>query len=93
MDSLRTSLPVKDVSAAWRLLTLLGIVVVIAGLYFGRRVLIPFALAVLLAFLLTPIVAILEKGHVGRVTSVLTVLVLSFVLLSATVWIMKNAQP
>ncbi len=49
-------LPVKDVSAASRLLTLVGIVVVIAGLYFGRPILIPLALAVVLAFLLTSIV-------------------------------------
>ena len=54
MDSPRALLPAKDVTAASRLLILVGIVVVIAGLYFGRRVLIP--LAVVLAFLLTPIV-------------------------------------
>jgi predicted PurR-regulated permease PerM len=34
---------------------LVSIVVVVAGLYFGRRVLVPLALAVLLAFLLTPV--------------------------------------
>lgn len=50
----RALLPAKDVTAASRLLILVGIVVVMAGLYFGRRVLIP--LAVVLAFLLTPIV-------------------------------------
>jgi predicted PurR-regulated permease PerM len=86
MNSPRASLPVKDISAASRLLTLVGIVVVIAGLYFGRQVLIPLALAGVLAFLLTPIVGLLEKGHLGRVPSVLAVLVLSFALLAAVGW-------
>jgi hypothetical protein len=55
MGNPRALLPVKDVSAASRL-TLVGIVVVIPGLYFGCPILIPLALAVVLAFLLTPIV-------------------------------------
>ncbi|MGA7928245.1 MAG: AI-2E family transporter [Candidatus Sulfotelmatobacter sp.] len=90
MDSLRTSLPVKDVSAGSRLLTLVGIVVVIAGLYLGREVLIPLALAGVMAFLLTPIVGLLEKGHLGRVPSVLSVLVLSFTLMAAVGWGVTN---
>lgn len=80
----------KDVSAASRLLTLVGIVVVIAGLYFGRQILIPLALAVVLAFLLTPIVGLLEKGHLGRVPSVLAVLMLSFALMAAVGWGVAN---
>jgi predicted PurR-regulated permease PerM len=71
-------------------LTLVGIVVVIAGLYFGRQVLIPLALAVVFAFLLTPIVGLLEKCHLGRVPSVLAVLVLSFALLAAVGWGVTN---
>ena len=39
-----------------RLLTLIALVVVIVGLYFGRQVLIPLALAVVLTFLFTPVV-------------------------------------
>jgi predicted PurR-regulated permease PerM len=83
-------LPVKDVSAVSRLLTLVGIVVVIAGLYLGRQVLIPLALAVVMAFLLAPIVGLLEKGHLGRVPSVLSVLVLSFALIAAIGWGFTN---
>ena len=82
--------PVRDVTAASRLLTLVGIVVVIAGLYFGRQVLIPMALAVVLAFLLTPLVGLLEKSHLGRVPSVLAALVLSFALLAAVGWGVTN---
>ena len=90
MGNPRALLPVKDVSAASRLLTLVGIVVVIAGLYFGRQILIPLALAVVLAFLLTPIVGLLEKGHLGRVPSVLAVLMLSFALMAAVGWGVTN---
>jgi predicted PurR-regulated permease PerM len=90
MGNPRALLPVKDVSAAARLLTLVGIVVVIAGLYFGRQILIPLALAVVLAFLLTPIVGLLEKGHLSRVPSVLAVLMLSFALMAAVGWGVTN---
>jgi predicted PurR-regulated permease PerM len=65
---------------------LVGLVVVIAGLYFGRQVLIPLALAVVFAFLLTPLVGLLEKCHIGRVPSVLAALVLSFALLAVVSW-------
>jgi predicted PurR-regulated permease PerM len=82
--------PVRDVTAASRLLTLVGVVVVIVGLYFGRQVLIPMALAVVLAFLLTPLVGLLEKSHLGRVPSVLAALVLSFALLAAVGWGVTN---
>jgi len=71
-------------------LILVGIVVVVAGLYFGRRVLIPLALAVVLAFLLTPIVGLLEKVRLGRVASVLAVLVLAFALLGGIGWGVTN---
>jgi predicted PurR-regulated permease PerM len=58
----------------------------IAGLYCGRQVFIPLTLAVVLAFLLTPIVGLLEKGHLGRTPSVLAVLMLSFALMAAVGW-------
>ena len=43
-------------TAASKLVTFVGIVVVVAALYFGRRVLVPLALAAVFAFVLTPIV-------------------------------------
>src|SRR5580704_10135853 len=86
MESARAVIPAGEVSSASRLLTLVGIVVVIAGLYFGRQVLIPLALAVVLAFLLAPVVRVLEKVRLGRALSVLTVLVFSFALMAAVGW-------
>jgi predicted PurR-regulated permease PerM len=58
------------------ILTFLTAGLVIAALYFGREVLVPLALAVLLSFLLAPAVHWLRHLRAGRVTAVaLTVLV------------------
>src|SRR3569833_2997329 len=56
--------------------------VVVAGLYVGRPVLMPLALAVLLSFALGPLVAVLRRIHLGHVPSVLLSLILTLVLLS-----------
>ena len=53
------------------LLTLAVGVVVVAGLYLGRDVLIPITLAILLSFLIAPLVNLLRRIHLGRVLSVL----------------------
>jgi predicted PurR-regulated permease PerM len=56
--------------------TLIAAGVVIAGLYFGRDILVPLALAVLLSFLLAPLLRWLRRLRIGRGPSVaLTVLV------------------
>ena len=73
-----------------RLLTLIAIVVVIVGLYFGRQVLIPLALAVVLSFLLTPLVGLLEKCRLGRVPAVLVVLTLALALVSSLAWVVTG---
>jgi predicted PurR-regulated permease PerM/methylmalonyl-CoA mutase cobalamin-binding subunit len=52
-------------------------VVVIATLYFARVVLVPFALAMLFSFLLSPLVVSLEKIRLPRVVSVLLVVAIS----------------
>jgi predicted PurR-regulated permease PerM len=59
------------------LLTLAVAVVVVAGLYLGRTVLIPITLAVLLSFLLAPLVNLLRRIHLGRVLSVLVAVILA----------------
>ena len=45
--------------------------VVIAGLYFAREVLIPVTLAILLSFVLSPVVALLRRGRIPRAPAVL----------------------
>jgi predicted PurR-regulated permease PerM len=56
----------------------LGIIAVVAALYFGRDVLLPLAVAVLLTFALAPGVGWLRKLHVPRVAAVITVVVAAF---------------
>lgn len=58
----------------------------IATLYFGRRIFIPVALALVLSFLLTPLVAWLQKIRLGRVPSVFVVLLLCFCLAAGVGW-------
>jgi predicted PurR-regulated permease PerM len=65
------------------LLTLAVAVVVIAGLYLGRTVLIPITLAVLLSFLLAPVVNLLRRLHFGRVPSVLVAVILALGIITA----------
>jgi predicted PurR-regulated permease PerM len=73
-----------------RLLTLIAVAVVIVGLYFGREALIPLALATVFAFLLAPVVGLLEKCRLGRVPAVVMVLVLTFALAGTVGWIVSG---
>ena len=66
--------PSKDL---YNLLVVVVAVVTIAALYFARIVLIPFALAVLFTFILTPVVRLLERARLGRTFSSLLVVVLT----------------
>jgi len=61
----------------FHLLAVVATVVTIVALYFARIVLIPFALALLFTFILTPVVKILERIHFGRIPSALLVVLLS----------------
>src|SRR5215469_11429677 len=60
------------------MLTFLTLGLVIAALYFARQVFVPFALAVLLSFLLAPVVRWLRRVRVGRVTAVAMTVALAF---------------
>jgi len=60
--------------------TLLTIFIVVAALFFARVVLIPFSLALLLMFLLTPIAIKLRHWGLGRVLASLIVVLFSFTL-------------
>jgi len=52
------------------LTSVITFVVVVCGLYFGREVLIPITLAVLLSFLLAPLVGLLRRLHFGQLPSI-----------------------
>ena len=63
------------------------LVLIIATLYWGQAFLIPVALSILLTFLLTPVADGLERVGLGRVTSVMIIVVLAFSLLAAIGWV------
>jgi predicted PurR-regulated permease PerM len=67
--------------------SLFGLIVAAAVLYLARDVLIPLALAILLSFLLAPVVRRLEHWKLGRIASTLIVVIVSFSLIGAIGWI------
>src|SRR5450432_375676 len=75
----------KDNNSA-RLLGVVVAVVVVGTLYFARVVLIPFTLAILITFVLTPVSKLLERLHLGRAFSTVIVVVLSFVVVGGVGW-------
>ena len=62
------------------------IALVVAGLYWLQAVLIPLALAVLLTFLLSPVVSTLQRRRLGRVASVLVTVLLALSILGGIGW-------
>ncbi|MEX0677417.1 MAG: AI-2E family transporter [Pirellulales bacterium] len=63
-------------------------VIVVAALYFARDVLLPLALAILLSFLLSPVVARLEKWRLGRIPSVVIVVVVAFGIVATLTYVL-----
>ena len=53
--------------------------IIIGALYVGREVFVPIALAILLSFVLAPVVRLLQRWHIPRGVSVLTVVVFAFI--------------
>src|SRR4051812_9076001 len=62
-------------------------VIAVAVLYWAKSVLIPVALAVLLAFALTPPAEWLERRRVGRVPAALAVSAVALAVLGGLVWV------
>jgi predicted PurR-regulated permease PerM len=58
-------------------------VIIIAMLYFGGEIFVPIALAILLSFVLAPMVELLQRIHVPRGLSVVSVVILAFALIFA----------
>ncbi len=54
---------------------------IIAGLYFAREILVPIALAVLLSFVLAPLVRRLQNWHFPRALAVLSAVVFAFLMI------------
>ena len=56
--------------------------ITIAVLYFGRDILVPLAMAVLLSFMLAPVVAWLERLRVPRIPAVVAAVAMAFIVIS-----------
>lgn len=59
-----------------------GAIIAVAVLYFARELLIPLALAVLLSFVLAPLVRVLRRISVPRIAAVLIVVLFGFLIIS-----------
>ncbi len=82
----QTAPPPRTIAAApgpdaSRVMTLF--VLIVATLYFGREVLVPITLALLLAFVLAPLTTLLRRLHLGKVPSVLLGVILALGLVVA----------
>src|SRR5689334_7016732 len=58
-------------------------VIIVAMLYFGREIFVPIALAILLSFVLAPVVTILQRIRVPRGLAVVSVAIIAFLLIFA----------
>jgi predicted PurR-regulated permease PerM len=70
------------------LLTLLGLVLTVGCLYWAQAFLIPVALAVLLTYLLSPVVTLLERRGLPSLAAVLSVVLMAFVALGGLAWVL-----
>lgn len=78
--------PVEAVKGS-RLVIMAATCVVVAALYFAQAVLVPLALAVLFCFLLTPLVSRLQKTGIGRVPSVIVVVLAATSVVGGLGWV------
>jgi predicted PurR-regulated permease PerM len=62
-------------------------VLIIASLYWAQAVLIPIALSIMLTFLLSPVASASERIGLGRLPSVILIVVLTFSLLAGIGWV------
>jgi predicted PurR-regulated permease PerM len=90
---MKSDLPPQGLTTRPKLRGDAGIILIfgtIGVLYFAREILIPFAFALTLAFLLAPVVTLLQRLHIGRVMSVLSTVLVSIVAAGGIGWILAN---
>jgi predicted PurR-regulated permease PerM len=90
---MKHNLPLPGLAARPKIRGDVGVIVLvgtIAVLYFAREILIPFAFALTLTFLLSPVVTLLQRLHTGRVASVLATVLLSVASAGGIGWIIAN---
>ena len=91
---LRSLVPVPDPARSVKpLVVLAGLAAGVAALYLARGVLIPVALAILLTFLVHPVVARLARLGLGRALSVGLVVTMLFATLGVVAWGSPRSWP
>src|SRR5437660_3671211 len=73
-----------------RLVQAAAAIVIILAMRYAKEVLVPIALAVLFAFALAPLVHRLERRKLGRVPSVLIVVLLAFAVIGVIGFVVAN---
>ena len=89
----RSAFPLLSTPSDARTATLQGLLIatiVVAALYFGRDVLLPLALAILLSFVLTPPLVLLRRLKLPRVLAVGMVVTTAFIIILAIGWLMSR---
>jgi predicted PurR-regulated permease PerM len=89
----RSPFPLLTTPSDSRTATLQGLLIaaiVICALYFGREVLLPLALAILLSFVLTPPVLMLRRIKVPRILAVAIVVAIAFGFIFSLGWMMSR---
>ena len=89
----RSPLPFLTATSDTRAATLQGLLIaaiVIGALYFGREVLLPLAVAILLSFVLTPPVLVLRRIKVPRVLAVSIVVLTAVAIIGGLGWLVSR---
>ena len=82
----------RRITSAQSLATISNVILsafIVASLYFGRELLVPLALAVLLTFILTPLVMRLQRW-LGRIGAVLFVVMMMFAATGGVAWVLTH---
>ncbi len=88
----RPSMPLLPNDTGGRAAVLQGLliaVIVIGGLYYGREMLLPLTLAILLSFVLTPPLLLLRRLKVPRVLAVGFVVIVAFAIIGGLGWLIS----
>jgi len=80
----------KEIGTGPKLGLLPGVFAIVAALYFAQDVLVPLAVALLLALLLAPAVSWLERCRVGRIAAVLITVVTALAVLGTIGWTVER---
>ena len=78
------------IAAGSNMIPMAAFVIAVAVLYFARQILIPFALALLCAFLLSPAVKRLESWYIPRIAAIVLVMIAACGALGGLGWVVTD---